>query len=411
MWQIAFSLKLLGLNEFALRLPSALMGATMVFLLFRMGKIIVNSTVGYYAALLYAFANYQLEFVSGFTQLDHNDAAFIFYITASIWAWVEYTHSSNKKWIYTIGLFAGCAILTKWLVGMLVFSGWGIAIISNRESRTKLSSYIPIIKSFVTTCLVFLPWQIYTRISFPAEYKLESDYNIQHIFKALEGHTGGNWYHFDLLADQYGKLAPYLIVLAIFIFIKQVKNRSLVLAFLTFIIAPYLFFLIVKTKMPSFCIVAAPVIYLLLGNLLYEGLSLLSNFSEKIKKCFAAICLLFIISWSVNLPKVITNHELPFPHYPFRVARIVNTHIDKQVVNLLPSKDYVIFNCGGYNTTLVMFFSGMPAYGFQPEWADYAKMKKAGVKMAIFDDGKLRDYLKNDPAVFKIKRHLMLETY
>jgi 4-amino-4-deoxy-L-arabinose transferase len=56
-------------------------------------------------------AYYPLELVAGRYSTDHNDLSFLFYVTASIWAWFEYQHTQNKYYLVLIGLFSGCAVL------------------------------------------------------------------------------------------------------------------------------------------------------------------------------------------------------------------------------------------------------------------------------------------------------------
>ncbi len=161
LWQIAISLKVFGLNEFAVRLPSILMMSILPLFIYRIGKISLNERIGYYGALLFCTAFYVHEMLTGFPPSDHNDIAFLFYITASIWAWVEYERAQKKYWLILIGLFSGGAVLIKWLTGLLVFSGWGLAILFNKERRKSFQEYKSIASSFIVSLIVFIPWQVY----------------------------------------------------------------------------------------------------------------------------------------------------------------------------------------------------------------------------------------------------------
>lgn len=138
LWQIAISLKLFGMNEFAVRVPSVLMMSILPLLIYRIGKLSLNERIGYYGALFFSTSFFVHELLTGFPPSDHNDIAFLFYVTASIWAWVEYENSQKKYWLILIGLFSGCAILIKWLTGLLVFSGWGLSIIFDKKKEFRL---------------------------------------------------------------------------------------------------------------------------------------------------------------------------------------------------------------------------------------------------------------------------------
>lgn len=90
MWQMAISMKVFGVSEFSMRLPSALMGAITILLIYRIAFLLTNSkTISIIAGLLMCFSHYQLELISGQIGMDHNDMAFCFYILASFWAFTE----------------------------------------------------------------------------------------------------------------------------------------------------------------------------------------------------------------------------------------------------------------------------------------------------------------------------------
>ncbi len=114
LWQMALSMKVFGINEIALRLPSAIMGALMVFFIFRIAKKLTGRDgTAFLSALFFSLSYYQLELTSGLISLDHNDIAFSFYILASFWAFSEYLGQRKIRWVLLIGLFAGAAILCK----------------------------------------------------------------------------------------------------------------------------------------------------------------------------------------------------------------------------------------------------------------------------------------------------------
>jgi len=52
-----------------------------------------------------------------------------------------------------------------------------------------------------------------------------------------------------------------------------------------------------------------------------------------------------------------------------------------------------------------MYYAGLTSYDFIPSSEDLQKLKATN-KIAVFDNGNLPDYIKNDPAVFKITEQL-----
>jgi len=170
LWQMALSIKLFGDTEFAVRLPSIIMHAIIPLFIYRIGKISINKESGFYGAVFFALAYFPLELVAGRYSTDHNDIAFLFYVTASFWAWFEYTASQNKVWLLVIGLCSGFAVLVKWLMGLLIFVIWLCTkFVSDLGSGFKFKSYLPMLKSGVVSLFVFLPWQLYIHFKFQNE--------------------------------------------------------------------------------------------------------------------------------------------------------------------------------------------------------------------------------------------------
>ena len=205
LWQMALSMKLFGVNELALRLPSALMAAIGSLFTFGIGNYLTRRVaVGFIAAVLTGYSGYALELTSGRYSLDHNDVAFAFYVTASVWAFTRYL-ASGKSWIWalTVGLFVGMAVLNKWLTGLLIFGGWGLYLLL-RPTRQEWRQWGHLLIGIVTALVVFMPWQLYIQHMFPLESAVMYASNRAHITQVLDGRGGDAWYHIKQLNVLYG---------------------------------------------------------------------------------------------------------------------------------------------------------------------------------------------------------------
>ncbi|MFZ4739846.1 MAG: glycosyltransferase family 39 protein [Bacteroidales bacterium] len=407
LWQIALFFKFFGTSEFILRLPSLLMSSIMILFTYRIARLITNKKIAYYAALLFTTSFYTLELVAGKMTTDHNDVAFAFYVTASIWAWAELYHSKNRKWIVWIGIFAGLAILNKWLTGLLVYSGWGLAILLNPKDRKSIPKYLKLLYAFMVTIVVALPWQIYTLYKFPVESRFEFEYNSRHLFEAVEGHAGNFFFHFNETVNIYG--LHFLILLAALILInKTLKTREYKIAFYTYIILTYLFFSIVATKMVSFTYCISVLIYIGLGGLIYWLLEVIvinkKYFPNKMySNLFKAFILFVFCMYNLNLDEIQFNHS----NYKkrgsgFRTLNKTHTLLYKKMDKLLPENNYVIFNAPKNEAVCIMFYSGFTAYDSPITIEIYKDLKKRNIRIASFDNGDLPDFIKNDTAVFII---------
>lgn len=410
LWQISISLKLFGINEFAVRIPSILMMSILSLLIYRIGKISLNQRIGYYGALLFCSAYYVHEMTTGLPPSDHNDIAFIFYITASIWAWVEYERSQKKYWLVLIGLFSGGAVLIKWLTGLLVFSGWGLTILFNKERRKSFQEYKSIVISFIVCLIVFLPWQIYISTAFPNESSYEYSLNSKHFFTIVEGHGGDAFYYFDNIRKTYGggQLVPFVILLSFIFFYKNIKENKFKIALFSYIVIVYLFFSVAKTKMSGFCYIVSPLIFLSLASIIENTLTFIKNkFVKKtvLQNIFAVLLLLLITWGNFDLYKIAYKHTMLIrpDDNDKRIEKINDAVFIKGLKNSLPAEDYVIFNCKAQKNIGIMFYTNNVAYDKQLNYEDYIYLKSKKIKLAVIDNGKLPEFVQNDKSIIKIK--------
>jgi len=415
LWQIALSFKLFGVNEFTLRLPGIFMSGLIVFFIYRIGKIAYSKHAGFYGAVLFAGSNYLIELTAGRMPTDHNDIAFLFYITASIWAWFEYSKSRNKYWILIIGLFSGFAILVKWLTGLLVYSGWFFAIILQREWRHDRGYYIDLLKSLFVTGIVALPWQIFILIRFPLESKYEYTYNSLHFFEALEGHSGSWLYHFEAIKEIYGFSFHYIIYTALIIFCLIRIKKGYKIPLLTWIMTAYIFFTLAATKMMGFTTIVAPLIYLTAGIVIAFLVDTLNNYfnHDRQKKWLSSIISVALIFY---LFLHFVNHDkLSLENTPTRkivYEKVSNTRMFyKELNTLFPDGDFFFFNPLPTDPVKIMFYSGYRSRKGIPSEKDIKKLKDYPIRIVVFDNGRLPDYVLNDKVIAKVKSVVWMKEY
>jgi 4-amino-4-deoxy-L-arabinose transferase len=396
LWQMALSFKVFGISEFTLRLPSVIMGIVLVAIGYRSGKLLVNERTGYLTGILIMSSFYNFELIAGRTMVDHNDMAFLAYVSLSIWAFLEYFYAKKKGWIYLIGLFAGCAILCKWLAGMLIYLGWGIfKILEKKYSLRELSD---IIKSLVTTLVIVLPWQVYTQVKFPVEASVEQDYNWQHLIRPIEGHRGSIWFHFENFNLLFGHLAAFLIVPGFIFLSRKMKDRALFMALLGMVCFTYLFFSLVQTKMPGFPLIVSLLIFIPIATLLdyLLGFEKITDQKVWLKKILVFTSILLIVVFQFDF-KTMRERHFPDNNNNNSYSSMLSHNRDIFKSLELPA-NAVIFNVKGQHYIESMFYTGFPSYRFIPTSKQFQDLKKKGRIIAIFKPslGNLPDYLKND---------------
>ena len=409
LWQMALSIKIFGTTELAVRIPSILLHAIIPLFVYRIGQITINKNVGFIAAILITVAYFPLELICGKYATDHNDIAFLFYVTGSFWCWFEYNRSKKIKYLILIGLFSGSAVLVKWLMGLIVYVIWFITnCIYYRISCFHKQHLFPIIKSFLISLLIFLPWQIYIHTNFTKEASYELALNGRHFFEAIEDHSGGFNFHLTKgISTLYGSgdAIPFLIIIGLIIMMQKSNEIKQRLFIMIAIIFTYLFFSIAATKMIGFTIIMMPFVYLGLSSLIYYtidfiALKLQKKFISSIMNPSLTILFAFIALNINSLEKNHTNSDKTNYWQSKKSEKNLILSLNKK----LKKEQYVIFNC---NLTLfsnipIMFYTNHIAYLKIPSEEEIQILKNKDKKIAIFKLGKLPKYITEDKTIEKI---------
>lgn len=409
LWQIAGSLAVFGEHEIAVRLPSVILHALGSLLIFRIGKLAHNSQTGFYGALFFTVAYYPLELIAGRFPTDHNDLSFLIYTLGSFWAWFEYQNSRKAHWLIVIGALAGAAVLVKWLVGLLVFACWGMAILFEKSPWwQRFNSLGPLFASAVVAVIVFLPWQVYIHLNFPDEARFESQLNTAHFFSAIEGHAGDAFFHVDAIRKIYGSGAalPYILLLGLIIFIRRMESRVHRVAVISAVAITYVFFSLAATKMISFTLIAAPFIFLGLGAMVGAFLDFIPQNKQSLGKVLSPILLLVVCFFLLNPSKIQKAHTFAVPHdNRNRIAELAQMDFIWQIEKELGKEGYVIFNAARRlnGHIAVMFYTDHIAYDMVPNQEMIERVRSKGYSIAIGYDENLPDYINADPSIIKLK--------
>jgi 4-amino-4-deoxy-L-arabinose transferase-like glycosyltransferase len=385
MWQMALSLKLFGVSEYAIRYPGVLMGSISILLIYRIGLLLSKEKqVAFIAAVLSCYSFFNLELISGLYGMDQNDVAFDFYVLCSIWAFSEYLNKKALKFVLLVGLFAGCAVLNKWLVGLLVFSAWGIIILFNVRKKDVIREVINYILSLLVCVIVFLPWQLYILHVFPMEAKYEFAYNNLHLTQIVEGHSGDWDFYLKYFNLYFGNYLCYILPfgLLLLIFLKKYHNLTS-LSIIIYFVFSFLFYSTAASKGNAYFMIVAPLGYIFIGIGVYH----IINFKKSYKYTFiplTLICALLIL----NLPDLTNDHDPKNEDLLYHndwISKTENTAIYKNFnKEHIPRVKYV-FNVKDHLD--FMFYNGQTdAYLWVPGPLDLEKLKKHHEPIAIYHE-------------------------
>ncbi len=408
LWLMAGSINLFGSTVFAVRLPSLLLCVLLIPVIYRTGKLLVNNATGYAAALLYAASGFQIHLVSGQLNTDHNDLIFTALVVLACWALTEYVCNKQlRRYALLCGLFAGCAVLTKYLPGLLPLGIFGLLLLLHPQWRTKRQHWINLSLATLLCAAVFLPWKIYTSLRWPAESAAVAELYNGHLIQDL-GH-GGPWYfHFAELVNAYGWLFTLCIVSGFYFLYRKSTNRPYVLALGIATLIVYGFYSLVQTRMPLFCLPVAFILFLAVGALLSEFIPLLLHIKYLPKMIGYGLVFVSLAFW-LNLGFIEYKHCDRDGKDIYRQSRIYNKQAVETFCATLPAGSYVFFNCPFQATVATMFYSGQTAYGYilLEESVQQIKTAHPELHIIVFDDGKLPDWLRTNsdvqvvPDIFK----------
>ena len=430
LWQIALSFKLFGVSEFTLRLPSVMMATLMIPLCYRIGKLFVDKRLAYYTAFSSAFSWFLLDLVSGHGVCEHNNVCFVFYVTASVWSWMEYVHG-GRKWFWALctGLLSGCAVLTKWLTGLLVYLVWGVYLLSEYRFRLKEWRIPQVLASLAITLVLVLSWQLFTFKAYPEVAWVEMKYNSLHLFQALEDHQQEYDFYLETLPFIYIGDKDYvyhqMTSEAIHLNLKRVINILLLLVGLGLLVwrsgkmskriplvvtvlFVYIFFSMAATKMHGYPFCICVVGFMSLGMICCCLEEVIQKVIKNRVATFAVWfpLMVFAALYQFNFTWYRQNHLDKYIWW--RPGTINNVQSFKALKRILPEKT-VLFNVRGaddwgFHCTPVeaMFYSDAICYSFTPTEEQLQLLKEQGYHIAVLTHLPVPQFMQEDDEVEKI---------
>jgi outer membrane protein assembly factor BamB len=278
MWLMSLAYQLFGVNNFALRVWSAVFGTLSLVLVFYLGKKLFNPYVGFLSAIVlgtfttfYSFARHAMT-----------DVPFIFFTLASIYFLLlsESTEKTNR-YAALSGLFFGLALMTKQFEALLIPL---IGLVYLLATTRRISFLFADRFAFFwgVGLLVFSPWLIYMSIIFGSEFwRGFFVFNVlMRMIGPVEGHVGGYLFYFSNLVNNESLfwviLLPFAAGLCIFnSVIKRLKEDTLILAWMSMVLLVFTF---AQTKLYWYILPAFPAFAIAISNFLYQ-------ISKKILSC------------------------------------------------------------------------------------------------------------------------------
>lgn len=137
LWVMALSVRLFGLNSFAILMPQALMGVASVAVVYASVKRSFGAGAGLLAGAVLALT----PVAALMFRFNNPDALLTLLMALAAWATLRAIEKASWRWFLAVGLLIGFGFLAKMLQVLLVVPGFGVAylIASPATLRARLS--------------------------------------------------------------------------------------------------------------------------------------------------------------------------------------------------------------------------------------------------------------------------------
>ena len=382
---ISLSLKLFGLSEFSVRIPSIILSLLAVYLTYLIALMLFDNKTALLAAFFHSINGYLIELAGGRYSSDHVETAFLFYTELSIFLVAFYIVKKRSVYISVlIGLATGLAILSKWFPALLVFPVWIIGVYFSKINSFKLF-FLDLIIAFVTVVILVLPYEVFTLIN----YQTEASYVIKKFLFAytttVDDHSAPWYYYINQIGIIFGEIIFIPLLLSLIQLAKKPINWRIIFLSSWWLI-PTVIFSVAETKRSTYLLISAPSFFILASYYWFY----FYQFRDRFKYKWAIVLLLILL---IALPIRYTIERVkPFQieeRNPQWVADLKNLN------KIIEAEDnVVIFNI--LHDTEAMFYTDYTVYKDLPTLKQINRLKKKGYRIIINDDddGSLPDNLK-----------------
>lgn len=369
LWLISLSLKIFGICEFSVRIPSILLSTICIWLTFIIASELLNKKAAIFAAFLFSINGLIIELTGGRVATDHIDIVFLFFIELSIVLSIFFSKNMKPLLNLLAGISIGAAILTKWLPALIVLPLWLLLVYESEKFDLKsIAKHFSIL--LLTIFIICVPWQVYIHMVFPKEAFWETSFNVKHFTQVIENQSGSYFYFINKIRINYGELIYLpLVWFLIEIFKKPIHIKRFVL--LVWFLVPLIFFSIAKTKMQAYLLFVSPAFFIITADFCQYLLNLKNT---KLKWLVNSLIVLILIT------PIRYCFERLKPFEDQLSKNSITTAIIHLKNNNFSSND-IMLNCN--YPIEVMFHTNLTAYKGFPEPKSIKELIEKGYRVHI----------------------------
>lgn len=396
-WLQTISIKLFGLNETAIRLPSALAGLTVVFLLIRFFSKEFNSRItGYFCALVLLSSNgYISEHITRTADLD---SLLTLFTTGYFLYFYKYIINGYPKYLYVSTFFLICGIYTKSIGALLLLPSLFIFALF-----IKKLNLIFLRKDFYISLIIFIvvvSFYYILREYFNPGY-LKTAWNNEiamRYFNVNEGHKEGFMFYFNNLKNL--RFVPWIYFLPFALLLKfllkdKFEYKKLIIYSFISVIGFLAIISCSETKLEWYDAQLFPILSIIVGVVifyLYQGLLCLlperNKWEEFLLVTFFSIAI-FCYPYLTNVNKLLVKEDT------YRDVKYAN--VMKELKERHPEiKEYILMVVGFNPSTCFYEELYNTKYHYKVSQRDISQnIQLSSGELCVFYNPAVTEYLNN----------------
>jgi len=167
-WMMAVSYKILGVHDWAARLPLAFSTVALCWITYRFGRWAFGEEAGLYAGVVLATS----AGLFLFTRILIPDATLTATITGAIWAWMSLLEPEEQRplrWSVMLGACLGTGLLLKGLIAVVFPVLAGVVYIALTRQLLSLKSWrrMTLGTAIVVASVIAVPWHVLATLHNP----------------------------------------------------------------------------------------------------------------------------------------------------------------------------------------------------------------------------------------------------
>jgi 4-amino-4-deoxy-L-arabinose transferase-like glycosyltransferase len=260
-WLQAASVWTLGLNEFALRLPSALAAALWSWLIFLFTKRYTTTATALYAAIITA-STLQISLIA---KAAIADALLNLFLSSAMFNIYLFYQSREQRYVYLSAAAMALGFLTKGPVAVVIPLAVSLLFFLSKGKFNIWLKALFNLRAIALFGLLALPWYV-------AQYLREGEdfiqgfffkHNIARFGETFEQHGGGGFYYIPVVL--IGLLPYTALLLKTFIHLGEIVKDDLKRYLLMWFLFVLIFFSFSGTKLPHYAVYGYPAAIILMA--------------------------------------------------------------------------------------------------------------------------------------------------